>query len=316
MHLSDNKAAAWLGQMADSLASGIVPAEAVGLVGGLPQDLNETLIKHFEKGRSWQDAVDTLLGFLSQTERALLVAAEASGTLSQGLERLAQRRRERVAFKRKLFFSMLYPAFIVHFAILIVPIQRITDGDILGYFTVALSIYLPLWALFLAGVAMFRAFPKAGRTAMRIIPLLGKYSMKRDMSDLSQTLAGCGLAGVKLEYSWALAIDAIGSKRFTLFGESVLAQIGQGRPASTAFSSFPWLPSNFVQQYKVGERTGQLVPNLEAVAATFAKDAKTALTMATVFYAAMALMLAFGLAAFQIFSFYSGYFNQINEIAS
>ncbi len=316
MRISDRKAAAWLSQMADSLASGITPAEAVGLVGGLPDAMSNALVNHFESGRSWSEAVDSILSFLTETERSILIASEASGTLSAGLERLAEKRQARIALKNKLFFALLYPTFIVHFAILIVPIQRIVDGEYEAYAMTLATIYLPLWGLGILALGAARVSPNVLRSIMRLVPMVRKYSMNRDMADLSESLAVCGMAGIGPEHSWALAIDAIGSRRFNRLGESVLTQIGQGNPASSAFSKHNWLPSVFAQQYKVGEKTGQLVTNLQKSASSFSKDAKRSLMVATLFYSGVALALAFALAAFQILSFYSGYFDQINEIAS
>ena len=65
---------------------------------------------------------------------------------------------------------------------------------------------------------------------------------------------------------------------------------------SDAFSEYRWLPQYFVQQHKVGERTGQLVDNLEKVADRFSKDAKRTLMTAVIVYSGIVLTIAFDLA--------------------
>ena len=268
MHLSDKKVATWLSQMGETMASGISPAEAAGLVGGLPERTQSALVEHFESGLSWGKAVESVLLFLTDTERSVLVAAEASGTLPTSIERLSEQRKQRAAFKVKMVLAMLYPFFIIHFAILIVPIQHIIDGDYGAYAKVLGMIYLPLWSFGGLMIIWSRIFPTQSRSLLRRVPLFGKYSLHRDMASLSETLAACGLAGLNLEYSWAMAASSVGSQRFLKLGESVLILIAQGKPVSDAFSEYRWLPQYFVQQHKVGERTGQLVDNLETVSYT------------------------------------------------
>lgn len=312
---SDKQVATWFTQVSESLRSGLGPVESVELADAINSESVSSFRYYLETGGSWEDGLRDHLDFLSETELAICEAASKSGFLAEAMEQLAFARERKGEFKSKFLLSCVYPAFLIHFSILLIPLQKVIDGDFAGYGKMLLSIFVCLWCVLGVSIYAIKSSAKFRKVLFKVLPIISSYKRSRDLSNFCRTLGTAMNAGLPLEFSWALAIRSVNTPRYEEFGESVLLSISKGEPASAGFASLNWLPKNFVSFYKNGERTGEVVGNLRRLADEFEKKAKRSLGLASIAYPKIVLVSAMALAAYQIVTFYIGHLNEITAIS-
>ena len=311
---SDKVVSQWLSQLSHSLASGIQPNQAILVAETLHPEIINEFTQCFARGMNWKEALEECAFFLSPSELAILGAAESSGTLPNAMEEISQAREEASKIKFRIKFALAYPIFVLHFAVLIIPIQYLFEGQFANYFISLLMIYVPLWTLALGTYLITKLFPSITPRVFPLLPVVSGYTKVRDLSLMCRTLAACIQAGMSIKESWAISSQVSINPKIARLGQAVIEEIGRGQPVSVALMKDKWLPNSLKQMYRTGEESGNLDSTLNFAAKSFADQAKRKLFVAAMLYPNIALGAVLLFAAYKIVMFYKSYFDSILDM--
>jgi|GEM_PF-706760 len=313
---SDSRVSSWFSQMADALRAGHSPSEAASLARGISSKTTSILVQRFEAGDGWEHVLEGECRFLSDSELSILVAASRSGGLPESMEMLAKAREFRMRSRRLMVLGLLYPLALLHFAIAIVPAQRLMDGAYANYVVSVLMILFPLWIFLFLGIIASKLFPAALGAALRFLPLLRGYAKLNSIALFANVLSASLRSGARIDEAWDLASRAAQSPQFTKLGGSVCRAILNGEEVGPLLSRSSWLPDDVLSGYRTAERSGNLEDFLMKLSLRYADKAMTRLKVAIGGYTGLFLLVAMGFAAWRIVSFYAGYFQRIQDLAS
>src|SRR5262249_37194969 len=118
---------------------------------------------------------------------------------------------------REMLSRLMYPLFLFHFAIFIIPIaQLLTAGAVRAYLTQTVGVLLPLYAV--VGTVAYAAQGKHGErwralveTIVSGVPVLGQARRELALARLAAALEALLNAGVNIIEAWELAANASGS---------------------------------------------------------------------------------------------------------
>jgi len=309
--LSDRKVSSWFLGLSDALKSGFSPADALGIAGSLPTKIRNRLVQRIEAGTSWRAAIENERAFLEPAERFMISAAEQSGNLPRTFEELGEIRKEAAAFKSRIVLAALYPLAILHLGALLFPVDYLVDGNPEAYAVGVGMVIVPLWIVFIVTNMAFRASPRFKKIAQSVIPIIRGYSINRDLARFCRVLASCIRAGVPLARSWEWSLLAADSPRLDRDGYRAINSINGGSPASDGFSEKSGFPPELIQQYAIGEKTGELDVNMSRVAEMYSSAAKKKLFIATLVYPQILFLIIAAFVALKVIGFYKGYFDNI-----
>jgi type IV pilus assembly protein PilC len=311
VRFSDRKVSSWFLSLSDALKSGFSPADAVRLAGSLPNNVRSRLIQRMESGSTWREAVENEGAFLEPAERLMISAAEQSGNLPKTFEELGEFRKEAAAFKSRIFLAALYPLAILHLGALLFPVDYLVDGNPKAYAVGVGMVIVPLWIVFIVTNLAFRVSPRFKKVVQSIIPIIRGYSINRDLARFCRVLASCIRSGVPLARSWEWSLLAADSLRLDSDGYRAIDSINRGSPASNGFSEKSGFPPELIQQYAIGEKTGELDVNMSRVADMYSSAAKKKLFIATLVYPQILFLIIAAFVALKVIGFYKGYFDNI-----
>jgi len=313
---SDKSVSNWLSQMADALRAGHSPSEAAELARGINRRTTAAICSRFETGDSWEDILYDECRFLDGSEFAVLIAAAKSGGLPESMEILAKAREFRMRSRRLMILASLYPLALIHLAILIVPASHLMDSEYRLYALSTMMILVPLWLVLTLFIIALRCFPAAINSMFHFMPLLSGYAKAKSLSIFSSVLSASLRSGILIDEAWQLAAQSANSSRYAKLGEEVHGTIMKGQEVGPVLNQVKWLPGDFVSGYRTAERSGNLDEALQRLSARYGESAMTRLKVAIGGYTAFILLIAMGFAAWKIISFYAGYFQRIEDLAS
>ena len=82
----------------------------------------------FREGSSWSAAFDAQFPSLQSGERSIIAAAEILGNLPALFKELGEVRKEAASFQKRIKLASLYPIVILHFAVLLFPLEYLIEG--------------------------------------------------------------------------------------------------------------------------------------------------------------------------------------------
>ena len=222
---------------------------------------------------------------------SLVRASEASGSMSQMLERVAAYLGNEQRTKRQIRGALIYPlimlimggavtGFLV--AWVLPRFGKIYEGRdaalpkptqiLLGISDIASSqwplILLAIGALAAAAIALKAT--SAGRRALDALllasPVVGPIFRNFYLTRVARTLATLLHSGVQLKEALGIVRGVTTSSKWDDFLLHMDETIDAGKPVSDAVLDSPLIPPAFAQMIAAGERTGKLGPALERVA--------------------------------------------------
>lgn len=254
---------------------------------------------------------------LSPLERRIVGAAAKGGQLPEALDDLALHFEERAAIKRALALDLAYPLLIVHLAC-ILPNAALLVSDGVGAFLAASLLPLGVaWGVLVGTIVAWRALRAASPLAMDSvvlgIPAVGMVAKKRALSTSLRVMRMLYVSGVSI-------IDATEAAAVTCPNAAVgaaFARIRQrmidGMTIGQAFSTEPVMPQSVLDLVVTGEKAGRLDDLLARAGQQLDDEGKLARRVLLGVLGAMAFLLAAGLVAYKVISFYVGYFDQLNK---
>jgi type II secretory pathway component PulF len=278
-----------------------------------------TIVDQLSQGATFHEAVGSTDGWVEPFDVALLQAGELSGRLPACFQLLAAHYETAAGLLRKTISSLLYPALLLHMAVLIAPLPEFfRTWNFAGYLLRTIGVLVPLYAVVGGLVYVVRGPRGEGWRAtvesfLRPVPLLGNARRNLALARLASALEALITAGVSIIESWELAATASGSPalRRTVFGwkPSLLAGV---TPAEAARESGVF-PDLFCNLYHTGEVTGSLDETLRRLHTFYQEEGSRQLRalaewMPKLVYLGVALLVGW-----QVVRFWTGYFDQINK---
>ena len=238
---------------------------------------------------------------------AVIGAGEASGSLGQVLERLADDLEERLQLRAKLMGAALYPAIVTLVSITIVlflvayvvpqvagvfagtkralpflTVAMLAVSDAVRHYGWALLIALVLIA---AGARLALAqeeFRQKFDAAWLRLPLLGRLARGYNAARFASTLAMLAGAGVPILKALQAAAETLGNRALRADALNALVLVREGAPLASALAQHPRFPALLAMFARLGEQTGQLPLMLQRAATQLGTDVqRRALHLAT-----------------------------------
>jgi type II secretory pathway component PulF len=264
--------------------------------------------------------------WLPEFDLALIGAGEQSGRLDQCFKLLADYYTQRAAIARQIVSQLLYPAFLVHFAVLIFMI-------VLPYaksgFTASFSVLFGKAAMFLLPiylVIVFLVFANQSRhgegwrsimeSILHWVPLLGKARRQLAISRLSIALEALISAGVGVLQAWPLAAIASSSPVLRRTVDRWESRLAEGTTPSEMVSNSPVFPETFANLYHSGEISGKLDETLHKLHVYFQDEGSHRMNLFVRFSTFLIYLTCLLTIAYKIIGFYAGYFNQIGNLTN
>lgn len=276
---------------------------------------------HLNGGSTFAEALRQSGDWVPSFDIALLQAGEQSGRLPECFRQISDQYRNRAQLLRSTLLALAYPLLILHFAILIFPLPRLTGlilhGETFAFVAQKLSVLGPLYGTVAIGVlasqgqaGVWRAFVEV---ALHFVPVLGRARRCLAVARLASALEALINAGVSIIEAWELAAAASASPALVRLVRGAKSQLYRGMPPSEMVSASGEFPGEFAHMYAAGELSGKLDESLRRAQVYF-QEAGARKLKTFVFTCAGALILGIMLlVAWQVISFYLGYFKQAQE---
>ena len=304
--------AVWTRQLAALVASGLPLERALAALADEAEDerqhhLVAALRAEVNAGSSFARALAQHPREFSAIYCAVIGAGEASGSLGQVLERLADDLEERLQLRAKLMGAALYPAIVTLVSITIVlflvayvvpQVAGVFAGTkrALPFLTVAMLAVSDAvrhygWALLIALVLIATGarlalaqeeFRQKFDAAWLRLPLLGRLARGYNAARFASTLAMLAGAGVPILKALQAAAETLGNRALRADALNALVLVREGAPLASALAQHPRFPALLSMFARLGEQTGQLPLMLQRAATQLGTDVqRRALHLAT-----------------------------------
>ncbi len=283
-------------QLATMIDAGIPLVHALGILAEQIEDktLKNVVIvvrQDIEGGMSFCDALAKHPKIFSELFMNMIKAGEASGMLSEVLDRLATYLEKAAALARKVRSSLVYPEVVVTMSILITGVLLVkvvptfkNIFDVLGgalplptRILIAASDLIRKQLPYLAGslVVLIFLFKKYAKTekgrynfdaAIMRMPILGMLFRKVAVAKFSRTLATLVKSGVPILNALDIVAKTSGNKVVEETVQNSISAVRSGETIARPLSKGGIFPPMVCRMISVGEQTGQLEKMLTKIA--------------------------------------------------
>ena len=278
------------------------------------------MLEQIAQGATLTDAVRHLHQWAPAFDIALIQAGEHSGRLDQIFRLLADYYYERAAILRRMISDLLYPALVLHMAIVIFPfIAWFKGGSLTAFIAQTVGILVPLYfAIFAIIFAMQGRRGEEWRARLekilRPVPGLGSARQALALARLSAALEALLNAGVTIIEAWELAAAASGSPMLerTVREWKPRLQSGGVTPAEAVNDSRKF-PELFMNLYRTGEISGQLEQSLHNLHRYYLEEGQRKLQMLGQWLPRGIYFLIAALVAIKVIGFYTNLWGSYNK---
>jgi type IV pilus assembly protein PilC len=315
-------------QLATMTRAGVTIVQAIDIIRKNPPNRKIRAIANqvgdtLQRGSTFTDAMRSTGRTLPEFDVALIEAGETSGRLSECFKLLGDFYVERGQLISKVISALAYPVFLFHFAVLIFPTSLLAEfvwqGKTENFLINKLQSLIPAYAVVLFLIWAFKA--ERGRRwrnimeqILHMIPLVSATQRDLALARLCAALEALINAGVTIIEAWDIAARASGSNRIERAVAEARPRLVAGETPSETISNQRIYPELFTSSYRTGEVSGQLDDALRRLYRHYLESATTGLqrlaawTPKIIYFG---VMLAI---AYQIIKFWTGYFDQINQL--
>jgi len=221
-----------------------------------------------EEGVPLADAMAARPDLFDPVESALVHAGEMSGTLVSACRSLASRFEKEAEFRRSLLAPLAYPAFLVHFALIALPIPTIVSEGLGSYLrTVGGSLFV-LYGGAIGAILLHLLLeenPRYGRL-VRSLPFVGRAIRALAYARFARALAALHGAGLSFDRALAAAGEALGIAAWAEEARRAAHAVGEGETVGAAVARLPSVPFEVASAVEVGEASGSLEETLSRAA--------------------------------------------------
>lgn len=273
-----------------------------------------------EQGGTFTEAARNAGAWLPAFDAALLEAGEKSGRLPACFELLARYYQERSHLTRDMLSHLLYPVFLVHFAVLILPLPTLLlAGGFGGYLRQIAGILLPIYA-----VVLLLNYASQGRHGeswrgfieriCRWVPVLGGARRDLALARLTAALEALLSAGVNIIEAWELAAAASGSPALRRVVRAWRPRLDAAATPSEVVTSSGAFPELFANMYHTGEISGQLDTTLKRLHDYYQDSASRKLKALAQWTPRLVYLMVALAIAYRVVSFWASYYDQIFKL--
>ena len=280
-------------------------------------------IYRLQMGSTLTEAFQSCGRWLPEFDITLISAGETSGRLDSTLRLLGNYYTDQAKTLRGIVFSMIYPFFLIHFALLVFPTKYLTalfqPNGIQNLIQQKFTTFLTLWVAFFCVLAIFNApFGRPWRSLLaavaNAVPVLGGARRSYAISKFAAALESLISAGVSIIEAWRLAGQASGSARIRKAVQWAIPHIQAGMTPAEAIQQLSVFPEAFRTAYATGEVSGQLDTALTRMHDLFWEEAKLKFqNFGRAAPVVIFLFVALGI-GYQVVTFWMDYYGQIDKI--
>jgi len=272
------------------------------------------------EGYTFTESVRRAGSWLPDFDIALLEAGERSGRLDACFRLLADHYADRGRMAREMIVDMAYPAFLLHFAVFILPFaQLFTTGDWRTYLLRTFGILLPIYAV--VALMIYAAQSQHGEIwrswferIVGVLPILGRARREMALARLAMALEALISAGVSIIEAWELAATVSGSPALRRTVHGWRADVQAGQTPAEAINDSGKFPDLFANQYASGEISGKLDEVLRRLHNYYQDEGTRKLRAVAQWTPRIAYLIIALAIAWQVIRFWSGYFEQIRNV--
>lgn len=315
-------------QLATLVRAGIPLVEAISAL--IDQVEKESLVKVLSNVREGLKEGTSFARCLEQHPKVfpplyvnMVAAGEASGTLENVLERLADFMEKQSRLKSKVASALTYPVLLTLIAMVLVGVLMVAVvpkvtaifdslGQELPWYTKLLIFvsdtisgywWLILGVLIGAAYAFkrFIATPKglvAWHTFLLQVPIFGKLNLLVAVARFASTLATLLASGVPLLKAMEIVKNVLGNVVLEEVVVTAIGSIREGESIAEPLKRSGRFPPMVTHMIAVGERSGQLEQMLENVSSAYEADVTTKVAMLTAMLEPMIIMIMGGMVFF------------------
>jgi type II secretory pathway component PulF len=312
-------------QIGQLTAAGVPMVNALEMLARNPPDSGyvapiRAMLAAISQGATVTDALKGLGNWTPQFDIALIEAGERSGRLDAVCRLLASYYEERARLLRQMISDILYPAFVLHFAIFVFPfISLVRDGNVASFVFKIVGSLVVIYGVI--GALIYAAQDRRGlewraklEKWLRAVPVLGTARQSLVLARLAAALEALINAGVNIIEAWDLASAASGSPAMQSAVRAWKPSVVAGRTPAEAVKSCPLFPEMFQNLYSTGEVSGKLDESLKNLHNYYQEDGTRKMHLLAQWLPRFVYFCIAGFVAFKVITFYLGYFNQLNEI--
>jgi type II secretory pathway component PulF len=273
-----------------------------------------------EQGSTFTEGARSAGAWLPPFDLALLEAGEASGRLESCMAALADYYEQRAQIARNLIAALLYPAFLLHAAVIILAIpQAFASGNWLGLLTRAGAILGPIYIAVILGIFVAQSrHGESWRVLMErllgLVPVLGQARRELALARLAMALEGLLAAGVTIIEAWRFAATSSGSPALRREVESWVPRLNDGLTPAELVRDSRKFPEVFSSQYATGEISGKLEDTLRRMHKYYQDAGSRKLFLLAQWIPWLVYGAVIVYIVNKVFQFWSGYFQQIQDV--
>src|ERR1019366_8778626 len=318
----------FLESLHDLTTSGLSAGEAVRLLSirikePRQRTLCEGLWSRISEGATLSRAMDAYPGVFDPSTVNLIRAGEATGSLNETLSRLIEHLTEQREMRQALVSAMGYPIFLVvmlfgvilFFLFFLLPRLQTLLASLGGKMPVSTQILIGLanftlhYGIFVALavaaglVSLWRwreteeGREKSDAWLLRM-PLVGPFIVSRTVLEFSQTLGVLLQNGITAAEALRMTERQIENRVHRKAFGTAIERVLEGEALSSALTRTGCFPELVLDRVAVGENTGNVVPSLKDIAATYQKRISRQLNLFTKVIAGVILTGVFILVGF------------------
>ena len=272
------------------------------------------------EGATFAEALQSTGSWLPAFDAALLHAGEQSGRLPHCFDLLANHYERNAVLLKKTISSLLYPALLFHMAVLIAPLPNLVKTwNVFAYLAKTLAVFVPVYAIVGFIVVALQGnhgekWRKLIESVLHRVPLLGKARKNLALARLASALEALIAAGVNIVEAWSLAAAASGSPALRKAVAAWESQLTAGVTPAEMVRDTRAFPELFANLYNTGELTGSLDDALRRIHRLYQEDGERQLQMVADWTPKLVYFGVVILVAWQAIRFWTGYFDQINQV--
>jgi general secretion pathway protein F len=312
-------------QLGQLTAAGLTLQSAVEIQLKSPpaRSLREPLkrvLSELKNGGSFADAVQAASSWVPPFDIALLHAGEQSGRLPVCFALLAQHYETSATLLRQVLSGLMYPALLLHFAILLAPLpQLVLTGDVAVYFWAISLVLVPLYALFFGVLWLLHGQERSPLAAgvekvLHRVPILGRARRNLAVARLASALEALISAGVPIFRAWDLAAAACGSPALRNAVRRWPPLLENGVTPSETLRMSPEFPEVFTNLYHTGEISGTLDDTLRRLQTLYQSEGARQMKALAEWTPKLIYFGIVFFVAYQVVRFWAGHFSALGQL--
>jgi type II secretory pathway component PulF len=286
---------------------------------GAGKRLPAALRRAVDAGSTVGEAFASLDPAVSRLEISIVDACDRSGKLDQGCDYLSEYFAKLDAARRLIIRKSLYPAFVLHFGVFVLPATKlVTGGSANEYLKQTFGLLLPLYACCALAAFVTAFVMREGARLptmdffLRLIPGVGKMRRAFALSRFCMTYDMQLQSGVNVMDSLTTAGAASQSALVIAAVEKMLPQIRGGAQVGPLLTSSRAFTEEMVRGIKIGEESGELDRELKRLAGLFQQEAVNRLEMFAAVFSKLIYFAVVIYIGYQIIQGYSAYLKQVD----